>query len=187
MARPLFLLPFLLLQILLGQPAGTCPCELRQGELSPAKLEARQCSLTNEAEKQPADVSYFFLKDVNPRKANRLLILPRKYTGGMMELKDMTASQRTELWTATINKAKELWGDDWGVATNGAKVRTQCHLHIHIGKMIKGLEKNGRFIVVNSAAQIPVPADGTGLWIHPQNGKLVVHVGEQAAETVLLR
>ncbi len=150
-------------------------------------MTARQCALTSEAEKQPTGVHYFYLKDVNPRKANRLLVLPRKYTGGMMELKHMTAPERTEFWTATINKAKELWGPNWGVAVNGAKVRTQCHLHIHIGKMITGLEKTGKFIVVNGPAQIPVPMDGTGLWIHPQGSKLVVHTGEQACETVLLR
>ena len=183
MPRPCLLLLFLSSQILQAQPAGTCPCELTPGQ----PMASRQCALTIEAEKQPTDISYFFLKDVNPRKANRLLILPRKYTGGMMELKDMTAAQRTELWTAAINKAKELWGPNWGVAVNGAKVRTQCHLHFHIGKMITGLEKTGNYIVVNSISQIPVPLDGTGLWIHPQGNRLVVHTGEQACETVLLR
>lgn len=183
MHRPCLLLLFLFSQILQAQPAGTCPCELTPGQ----PIASRQCALTNEAEKQPADISYFFLKDVNPRKANRLLLLPRKYTGGMMELKDMTAAQRTDLWTAAINKAKELWGPNWGVAVNGAKVRTQCHLHFHIGKMITGLEKTGKYFMVNSPAQIPVPQDGTGLWIHSQGAKLVVHTGEQACETVLLR
>ena len=183
MHRLCLLLLFLFSQILQAQPAGTCPCELTPGQ----PIASRQCALTNEAEKQPADISYFFLKDVNPRKANRLLLLPRKYTGGMMELKDMTAAQRTDLWTAAINKAKELWGPNWGVAVNGAKVRTQCHLHFHIGKMITGLEKTGKYFMVNSPAQIPVPQDGTGLWIHSQGAKLVVHTGEQACETVLLR
>ncbi len=166
-----------------AQPAGTCPCELTVGQ----PMTARQCGLTIEAEKQPATVPYFFLKDTNPRKLNRTLLLPRVYTGGMMELKNIPAAQRTALWTAAIAKSKELWGNDWGVAVNGAKVRTQCHLHIHIGKMIKGLEKNGKYVVVNSISQIPVPLDGTGLWIHPLGRKFVVHVNEQAAETVLLR
>lgn len=129
----------------------------------------------------------FFLKDSNPRKANRTLVLPRHYSGGMMELKHMTTAERTGFWTAAIGKAKELWGEDWGVAVNGDKARTQCHFHAHIGKMIKGLEKTGTFVVVNSPAEIPVPADGTGLWIHSQGSKLVVHTGEQICETVLLR
>ena len=166
-----------------AQPAGTCPCESTPGK----PPEPRQCALTNEAEKQPLAPPFFFLRDVNPRKANRLLILPRNYSGGMMELKDLTRAQRTAYWTAAINKAKELWGPDWGVAVNGVKVRTQCHLHMHIGKMIQGLHNNGKFIVVNSPAQIPTPQDGTGLWIHPRGNRIVVHVGEQACETVLLR
>ena len=183
MLRRLFLLSSFLSISIFGQPAGTCLCEVVEGQ----PLTARQCSLTNEAEKQSKTIPYFFVKDLNPRKVNRTLLLPRVYTGGMMELKDLTASQRTALWTAAITKSKELWGADWGVATNGARVRTQCHLHIHIGKMIKGLEKNGKYVVVDSPAKIPVPRDGNGLWIHPQGRKLVVHIGEQAAETVLLR
>lgn len=183
MLRRLFLLSSFLSISIFGQPAGTCLCEVVEGQT----LTARQCSLTNEAEKQPKTIPYFFVKDANPRKTNRTLLLPRVYTGGMMELKDISASRRTELWTAAIAKSKELWGADWGVAVNGAKVRTQCHLHIHIGKMIKGLEKTGKYVVVDSQAKIPVPRDGSGLWIHPQGRKLVVHIGEQAAETVLLR
>ena len=167
----------------IAQPAGTCPCDLAQ----PETLKNRQCALCVEAEKQPADVPYFFLNDVNPRKANRLLLLPRQYTGGMMELKHISAKERTALWTAAINKSKELWGDDWGVATNGSAVRTQCHMHFHIGKMIKGLENTGKIIIVDSPSQIPVPKDGTGIWIHPRGKTLVVHLGEQQAETVLLR
>ena len=165
-----------------AQPADSCHCDLSK----PETLKARQCSLCLEAEKHPLDIPFFFVKDASPRKPNRLLLVPRHYTGGMMELKDISAKQRTALWTAAISKAKELWGDEWGVATNGAKVRTQCHLHIHIGKLIRGLEKTGKVIVVDSPSQIPVPK-GDGLWIHPRGNKLVVHTGEQAAETVLLR
>ena len=41
--------------------------------------------------------------------------------------------------------------------------------------------------MVDGPAAIPVPRDGSGLWIHPQNGKLHVHLGEEITETVLLR
>ena len=98
----------------------------------------------------------------------------------------MTPTQRTELWSAAIEKAKSLWGDSWGLAVNGDESRTQCHAHIHIGKLLDGVE-TGRFVVANGPAEIPVPDEGGGLWVHPDGGKLHVHLGEQITETVLLR
>ena len=71
----------------------------------------------------------------------------------------------TALWTAAIDKAKSMWGDDWGVAYNGEKVRTPCHTHVHIGKLMPHIETN-HFIVISKPSQIPAPA-GEGLWIHP--------------------
>ena len=44
-----------------------------------AMEEHRECSLCIEAEKQPAYVDVFFLKDKNPTKPNRLLALPRMH------------------------------------------------------------------------------------------------------------
>jgi hypothetical protein len=164
--------------------ATDCPC-------SPAKPETmalRQCSLCREAEKQPPDVEIFFLKDANPRKANRTLALPRSHAAGLHPLAEMNPKTRTRLWEAAIAKAKELWGDDWGVAYNGDKVRTQCHTHIHIGKMLKGVEE-GKFVVVSRASQIPA-RPGEGMWIHPVSAgsrRMHVHLGEQACETVLVR
>jgi hypothetical protein len=98
----------------------------------------------------------------------------------------LPAAERARLWTAAIARARELWGGQWGVAINGDEVRTQCHTHIHIGRLLEGVE-TGRLVVVAGPAQIPVPRDGTGLWIHPYGQKLHVHLGEQAAETVLAR
>ena len=95
------------------------------------------------------------------------------------------AKPASHLWTAAIDKAKEKWGDRWGIAYNGDNVRTQCHVHIHIGRLIEGVEA-GEFLVVDGPAQIPVPGKD-GYWIHPVNGKLHVHTGEQICETVLLR
>jgi hypothetical protein len=65
-------------------------------------------------------------------------------------------------------------------------VRTQCHVHVHIGKMIPGVEW-GDFVIANGADDIPVPGVD-GLWIHPiAGGKMHVHTGEQVTENVLLR
>jgi diadenosine tetraphosphate (Ap4A) HIT family hydrolase len=160
-----------------------CDCDPSK----PETMQARQCSLCSEAEKQPKDQPFFFLKDKNPSKPNRLLILPRFHTPGQHPLSDMTPEQRTAFWTAAIEKAKSLWGDDWAVAYNSDRVRTQCHGHMHIGKLLPGVETDN-FVVVSSPAEIPLPKGrDDGIWIHGVDGKIHVHTGEPITETVLLR
>ena len=68
----------------------------------PATMEARECSLCREAEKQPADIPCFFLRDVNPNKPHRWLALPRFHGNRPQQFQDMTPAQRTEFWTAAI-------------------------------------------------------------------------------------
>ena len=162
--------------------ATECACD----PALPDSMRVRQCSLCNEAEKQPAESEIFFLKDINPRKPNRWLALPREHGTGLHHLHDLSRHVREKLWAAAIGKAEELWGDEWGIAYNGEKVRTQCHTHVHIGKLMKGVEM-GKFIVVTRASQIPAPT-GEGLWIHPiGNRRYHVHLGEQTTETALMR
>ena len=148
-------------------------------------MKARECSLCAEAEKEPADAEFFFRRDINPRKPNRMLVLPRMHSTGPHPLASFAPEVRMRFWETAIAKAKELWGPDWAVAYNGDRVRTQCHPHIHIGKLLPGVEF-GDFVVVNSPAEIVVPP-GDGVWVHPVDGKLHVHSGEQITETVLLR
>jgi hypothetical protein len=161
--------------------AVECACDPANATV----MKVRQCSLCNEAEKQTADAEIFFLKDINPRKPNRWLALPRVHGSGQHHIYDLPLKLRTRLWEAAIARAKELWGDEWGLAYNGEKVRTQCHTHIHIGKLLKGVERDN-FIVVSGASKIPAPKEG-GLWVHPHGKRLHVHLGEQTCETVLLR
>jgi hypothetical protein len=151
----------------------------------PETMEARECSLCKEAEKHPPAPAIFYLKDNNPRKPNRWLALPRAHGPGAHLFKDMTKAERTALWRAAIAKATELWGEEWGLAYNGDKVRTQCHAHVHVGRLLKGVE-TGDYVVVGGPEEIPVP-DGTGLWVHPDGRRLHVHLNEQITETVLLR
>ncbi|MGO9096267.1 MAG: hypothetical protein ACLQGV_13710 [Bryobacteraceae bacterium] len=173
----------LLLWAALATDITGCRCDPAR----PESMEAPLCGLCREAEKQPAGVPYFFLKDTNPLKPNRWLLLPRSHgPDGTSPLLRMTAAERTRLWTAAVQKARELWGDDWGIAINGDTARTQCHTHIHIGRLLKGVETD-HFVVVDGPAQIPMPEEGYGLWIHPAGGKLHVHLGERNTETVLLR
>ena len=166
----------------LGADVAGCACDAAK----PETLQARECSLCREAETRPADPAVFFLKDTSPRKPNRWLALPGVHGKGGDPLADMTARQRLLLWSAAIEKAKALWGDEWGVAINGRTARTQCHAHIHIGKLLKGVE-TARFVVVDGPAKIPVPEYDSGLWVHPHGGRLHVHLAEQITETVLLR
>jgi hypothetical protein len=153
---------------------------------SPETLKLRQCSLCAEAEKQTSG-EVFFLKDINPRKPNRWLALPRKHHEGMHDLHAFTAEERKALWNAAIAKGIELFGEgNWGLAYNGADVRTQCHAHLHIGKFLSVAERNENFIVVSRVEDIPAPPK-QGVWVHPVGGKLHVHTGEQITETILLR
>ena len=183
----------LLLLIAIPLLADTkCACDASQ----PETMKDRQCSLCAEAEKQPPSPAVFFLKDVNPRKPNRTLALPRMHEPGLHRMAELPADVQTALWTAAVGKARELFPqDDWGIAFNGDHVRTQCHTHIHIGRLLPGVETSN-FIVIDSPASIPAP-DDNGYWIHPVEGgqgsaaghkmKLHLHRGEQITETVLLR
>lgn len=157
----------------------TCDCDPSR----PQTLEARQCSLCREAERQAPDIKVFFLKDVNATKPNRWLALPKSHPRSM-ELLD--AGQRAELWSAAIAKAKSLFGDDWAIAYNAPSVQTQCHVHVHIGKLIPGVETS-QFITATKIEDIPAPPKGEGFWIHPQGNLFHVHTGEQITETVLER
>jgi diadenosine tetraphosphate (Ap4A) HIT family hydrolase len=157
----------------------TCGCDVDR----PETLQARQCSLCREAEKQPESAAVFLLKDANPTKPNRWLALPRIHD---RSIDTLPAELRAQLWSAAIAKGKSLFGDDWAVAYNSTTVQTQCHVHVHIGKLIPGVETD-QFITVTKIEDIPIPAKGEGIWIHPQGNLFHVHTGEQITETVLLR
>ncbi len=146
-------------------PAGladvrNCACD----EAKPETLEARECSLCRLALSQPEGTQFFFVKDANPNKPNRLLALPRFHRRNPQDLAEMTPDERTAYWTATIAKARELWSDDWGLAV-----------------------ENETFTVVDGPASIPLPREGDGMWVHPAAGKLHVHTGDPAPELLLER
>ena len=177
--RRFFIPAALLAGLALRADFVTCNCD----PAKPETLEARQCSLCREAEKKPADVNVFFLKDSNPTKPNRWLALPRTHERSIDQL---NSQQRAELWTATIAKAKSLFGDQWAIAYNAPSVQTQCHVHLHVGKLIPGVETS-QLTTVAKIEDIPVPASGEGYWVHPQGKQFHVHTGEQVTETVLER
>lgn len=176
--RPLILIAALAVFALRADIVN-CGCDVTR----PDTLEARQCSLCREAEKQPLDVKVFILKDTNPTKPNRWIALPRTHE---RSLDLLGAEPRAYLWAAAFAKAKSLNPDDWAVAYNAPSVQTQCHIHVHIGKLIPGVETN-QFVVATKIEDIPVPVKGEGIWIHPQGNLFHVHTGEQITETVLER
>jgi len=159
-----------------------CQCDLAR----PETMATRECSLCAAAEAQPKESPFFTLRDANPNKPNRLLALPRFHGRNPQDLTDLPPEQRTAYWTFTIAKAREVWGESWGLAVNSLDRRTQCHAHIHIGKLREGVEGQS-FTVVDGPSSIPLPREGDGLLIHPSGGKLHVHTGDPAPELLLER
>lgn len=172
---------FALLATLAQAEVRQCACD----PANPETMKARQCSLCAEAERQPSGVEFFVLKDANPRKPNRWLVLPRAHGVGGHQLHELDAATRLRLWRKVVETAREKFGEDWGAAYNGSQVRTQCHLHIHIGRFIRAAESS-RFVFVRRLEELPAPRDG-GIWVHPVRGGFHAHLGEQTVETVLVR
>ena len=147
-------------------------------------MDARECSLCRAADAHPTEPAFFVIHDASPNKPNRWLAIPRFHGRNPQDMAGMTARQRIAYWTVAIGKARELWGDQWGLAINSIERRTQCHMHIHIGKLVDGAE-DGRFVLADGPAQIPLPRESDGLWVHPAEGKLHVHYGNDAPELLL--
>jgi hypothetical protein len=181
--------PFRILLLLLAALATsadvrTCECDFAR----PETARTPACSLCAVTEKQPPGNGVYLLKDIDPRKPNRWLVLPRRHYDGPYPLVRMTRAERTELWTAAIGKGKEMWGDQWAVAVNSDFRRMQCHLHAHVDHLRPGFDKSdGIFektgaIFVDRPDDIAVHADGMGLWFHPVGNRLHVHYRAEAPE-----
>jgi CDP-diacylglycerol pyrophosphatase len=159
-----------------------CVCDVANPDIA----QNRACSLCVEVAKHPESERVVLLKDNDPTKPNRWLVLPRGRYDGADPLARMSPVERLELWSAAIAKGRELWGDEWGIAMNGDIARRQCHAHVHVGKLLEGKETDNGYYV-NSTTGLPAIADGIGLWFHPVGARLHVHTGEQVTETVLMR
>jgi hypothetical protein len=172
--------------LLLLAPARTdvrdCACDPAR----PETMQARECSLCRAADAEPPGPEYFAIRDANPNKPNRWLAMPRFHGRNPQHLAGMTAAERTAYWTAAIARARELWGDKWGLAINSLERRTQCHMHIHIGELREGVEDD-RFVAVDGPAAIPLPREDDGLWVHPAGNKLHAHWGNDSPELLLRR
>ena len=173
-----------LLLLALGGQADvrTCVCDLGR----PETMAARECSLCRAAEEQPAEPQFFVLRDASPNKPHRWLAMPRFHGKNPQDLAQMTPEQRTAYWSLAIAKARELWGDQWGLAVNNLERRSQCHMHIHIGKLRENAEDD-QFTTVASPADIPLPREGDGLWVHAAGAAFHAHWGNGSPELLLER
>lgn len=179
---PALWLAFAIAPALLWGDVSQCACDWS----NPESLKARNCSLSKEAMKQPEDVEFFILKDINPRKPGRWLALPRKPGDGSHDLYHLPKDERTRLWKFAMAEAEKLFpGRTWGLAYNGNKVRTQCHLHIHIGKWVPAA-LTSKFRLVRRVEDLPAPEDG-GVLLFPVPEGFMVLTGEQIMETALVR
>jgi diadenosine tetraphosphate (Ap4A) HIT family hydrolase len=158
-----------------------CACD----PAKPDTMKARECSLCAEAEKHASGEEFFLLKDSNPRKPNRWLVLPKAHGAGGHHLHEMSRQERTRFWKFAIEQARNKFGDEWAVAYNGHSVRTQCHAHLHVGRLIQAA-KIARFNLVKRIEDFPAP-DDSGIWVYPAPGGFRVHLGEQVTETALVR
>lgn len=175
-------LAFIFAPGLLWGDVSACACDWSNPEL----MKARNCSLSNEALKQPGNVEFFILKDINPRKPGRWLALPRKPGSGAHDLYQLPRDERARLWRFAMAEAEKLFpGRAWGLAYNGSKVRTQCHLHIHIGRWVPAA-RTSKFRLVRRVEDIPALEEG-GVLLYPVPEGFMVLTGEQIMETALVR
>ena len=177
----LFLLLLGVVVLPLAADVTNCACDVTK----PETLKARECSLCVEEEKHAATVEFFIVKDINPRKPNRWLVLPQAHSEGPHALHLLPAATRTRFWQYAIDQAKEHFGDEWAIAYNGLITRTQCHLHVHVGRWIKAAD-TVKFKLVKRVEDIPAP-DDSGILIRPTKGGFLVLTGEQIMETALVR
>ena len=161
-------------------PVVSCPCD----HATPDGLTGRICSLCRTAEDLEGE--FYVLKDINPRKPNRHLILPREHSRDLQGPSSLTAGKRARYWRAAIEKARELHGEGWGLAANGHFFRTQCHAHLHIGPLSPLLE-HGDGELFDDPSEFPNVGVERGMWVHPLEGRLCVHRDRDLAEVVLVR
>jgi hypothetical protein len=180
--RVLFVIPAFLMALGVASGAGMsdCACDVAQA----ATLASHGCSLCAVAEQHSSGPDYFAIRDASPAKPNRWLALTRFHTRQPEELAGMLPGQRADYWRFAIEKARELWGERWGLAVNSIERRTQCHMHIHIGRLLNGVEDRN-FVLVTSPDQIPLPHPMDGIWVHPAPGGYHVHWGNEAPELLL--
>jgi hypothetical protein len=170
------------LALRLGADVRQCACRLNDA----AAMARRECGLCRVAEQYTGPEEFFVIKDSSPVKPHRWLVLPKSHGAGSHPLHLLPQATRVRLWRFAIAEARQRFGETgWGVAYNGDRVRTQCHLHLHLGRFIAAAE-NSRGRLCRRIAEFPAPDEG-GIMVHPVKGGYHVHTGDQVMETMLVR
>lgn len=147
-------------------------------------MGSRVCSLCRTAERATDEI--YFLKDINPRKPNRYLALPKAHDHGFQSTTHLASELRVKLWTRAIQRAEELYPGRWGLAQNSHFFRTQCHAHIHIGPLSPEVVDVGGTLYP-AVDDIPDVEPAQGIWMHPKDGQYCVHLDRDLAEIVLVK
>lgn len=174
------LLVFFGLVPLVPMPVVDCPCD----HARPGSMESRVCSLCGTAERATDEL--YFLKDINPHKPNRYLALPKAHVAGYQSTADLNPQLRAELWRRAAARGEELYPGRWGLAQNSHFFRTQCHAHLHIGPLSPEVEDIDGTLV-GRVEDIPNVGPEQGIWLHPKQGGICVHLDRDLAEIVLVR
>ena len=161
-------------------PVVSCPCDHSR----PDSLGSRVCSLCETAERESEEI--YFLRDINPLKPSRYLALPKSHGSGFQSTADLSGEMRARLWRRAAERAEQLYPGHWGLAQNSHFFRTQCHAHIHIGPLSPEVDDIGGTLVATTE-ELPNVGPEQGVWLHPRNGMLCVHLDRDLAEIVLVR
>ena len=70
----------------------------------------------------------------------------------------------------------------WGIALNSTERRTQCHLHLHIGKLLPDPPEENFIVVDDGRSKSPSPKTATASGSIRPGAHLHVHPGVAAGE-----
>jgi hypothetical protein len=116
------------------------------------------------------------IRDANPTKSRRFLALPlseaHPESSGMQMFRDLPDAQQEALIRTALAAAESLPASAGpvGIAQNGPEGdnrRTQCHIHVHIGRLDPGKDPEDQRL-----AHAPVEFRLQGQWLEKIRGRL---------------
>ena len=172
-----------------------CACDAEQSRVAEARANA---AFAAEAEKQPrrSEPEFFVLKDIQSAQAQPVAGVaarPRRRRRRIPSPALTPADAHPNCGPKAVETAKlEKFGDQLGRSRYNGPIRsrTQCHLHVHVGKLFHygSRRKRSKFKLVRPASRTsPAPADGDGR-VDPRGSRRLTPrslAASQTMETVL--